>query len=58
MLADDKNPEKFYQLFEEHKTHIPRDTQPNLVGPITSGSGSYTEKISLFVDTFLKPLSN
>ena len=56
MLADDKNPAKFYQLFKVHKTHIPGDTPPSR--PIISGSGSYTENISLFVDSFLKPLSN
>ena len=56
MLADDKNPAKFYQLFKVHKTHTPGDTPPSR--PIISGSGSYTENISLFVDSFLKPLSN
>ena len=56
MLADDKNPAKFYQLFKVHKTHIPGDTPPSR--PIISGSGSYTENISLFVDSFLTPLSN
>ena len=56
MLADDKNPAKFYQLLKVHKTHTPGDTPPSR--PIISGSGSYTENISLFVDSFLKPLSN
>ena len=56
MLTDDKNPAKFYQLFKVHKTHIPGDTPPSM--PIISGSGSYTEDISLFSDNFLKPLSN
>ena len=56
MLADDKIPAKFYQLFKVHKTHIPGDTPPSR--PIISDSGSYTENISLFVDSFLKPLSN
>ena len=53
MLADDKNPAKFYQLFKVHKTHIPGDTPPSR--PVISGSGSYKENISLFVDSFLKP---
>jgi len=53
MLADEKNPAKFYQLFKVHKTG---DTPPSR--PIISGSGSYTENISLFVDSFLKHLSN
>ena len=56
MLDDDKNSAKFYQLFKVHKTSIPGDTPPSR--PIISSSGSYTKNISLFVDNFLKPLSN
>jgi len=53
MLAYDKNPAKFYQLFKVHKTHIPGDTPQ--VG-LLSVAQEVTQRI--FVDNFLKPLFN
>jgi hypothetical protein len=54
MTTEDKNPGKFYQLFKVHKPHKDQDLPPGR--PIISGCGSYTENISLFVDTHTKDM--
>ena len=56
MQPSDKKPGKFYQLFKVHKEHKEGETPPGR--PIISGSGSFTENISIFADHFLKPLSD
>lgn len=55
MDPGEKKPGKFYQLFKVHKKHEPGTTPPGR--PIISGSGSFTENISVYVDQFLKPMS-
>ena len=45
---------KFYQLFKIHKDHTKPDLPPGR--PIVSGCGSFTEKISQFVDEHAKDL--
>ena len=53
MDPSEKKPAKFYQIFEVHKEHeIDRER------PIISGSGSYTENISLYVEHHLKEHAN
>ena len=56
MKPEEKSPGKFYQLFKVHKEHEARTVPPGR--PIISGSGSFTENISIYVDYFLKPLAN
>ena len=56
MDPTEKTPGKFYELFKVHKEHTPGETPPER--PIISGSGSITENISLFVEHYLKKLSN
>jgi hypothetical protein len=54
ITTKEKGPGKFYQLFKVQKAHDP----PNLPQgrPITSGCGSITENLSLFVDHHAKHL--
>ena len=52
----DKKPAKFYQMFKVHKNHEIGKAPPER--PIISGSGSFTENISLFVEHHIKNLSN
>ncbi len=54
MLATEKNPGKFYQIFKVHKKHEKPNLPPGR--PIVSGCGSITEKISHFVDYHAKDL--
>ena len=56
MKPEEKSPGKFYQLFKVHKEHEAGTVPPGR--PIISGSGSFTENISIYVDHFLKPLAN
>ena len=56
MDPSDKKPAKFYQLFKVHKNHEKGKAPPER--PIISGSGSFTENISLFVEHHIKNLSN
>ena len=55
MLADDKDPAKFYCTFKVHKDHVPMTAPPPR--PIVSGSGSTTENIAAFVDHHIKDVS-
>jgi hypothetical protein len=52
MLADDKNPGRFYSNFKVHKTHVHRRAPP--VRPINSGCGSITEGIATYVEHHIK----
>ena len=52
MIANDKNPGKFYANFKVHKPHKHKETPP--VRPINSGSGSMTEGIATFVEYHIK----
>jgi hypothetical protein len=54
MLARDKQPGKFYQLFKVHKKFEEPDLPPGR--PIISGCNSITENISLFIDHHAKDL--
>ena len=54
MLADDKEPAKFYCNFKVHKKHEPMTAPPPR--PIVSGSGSATENIPAFVDHHIKDI--
>ena len=56
MCPNDKKPGKFYMLYKVHKKHEPGTIPPGR--PIISGSGSFTENISIFVDHHLKPLAD
>ena len=51
----DKKPGRFYLLFKIHKEHEIMTAPPER--PIISGSGSYQENASIFVDYHLKELS-
>ena len=55
MLAEDKDPAKFYCTFKVHKDHVPMTAPPPR--PIVSGSGSTTENIAAFVDYHIKDVS-
>ena len=52
----DKGPGKFYCTFKVHKPHIEGKAPPER--PIISGSGSFTENPSLFIEHHIKHLGN
>ena len=55
MDPSDKTPARYYQLFKMHKPHTPGSAPPER--PVISGSGSITEKISHFVQHYIKDIS-
>ena len=56
MDPTEKKPAKFYQMFKVHKKHEVNKAPPER--PVISGSGSYTENISLYVEHHLKEHAN
>ena len=56
MDPSDKHLGKFYMSFKVHKPHTPMTAPPPR--PIISGKESITENIGIYVENYLKEISN
>ena len=56
MNPEEQRPAKFYRNLKIHKAHKPMEAPPPR--PIISGSGSLTENLGIYVESFVKEISN